>query len=168
MPRCAGAGRAAEVRRQEGLSHRDGVIRRIKGVGIRSEHRAGVARAARLEIGLEGARVPVEVLDAIELQGIDEDRDHGGATLAGDPVRLVDQGEVPGMKGAHRGDEHHRFAPIRPGLAERGKRRVDIHGRLPSPIRNAGWQARGTDSGFLPARGGWGTDLGLAGKDPDQ
>jgi len=75
-------------------------------------------------IGLEGARVLVEVLAGAELQAIDENAgDHGPAVLAG----LGHEGNVALVQVAHGGHEHHL------GFAGKGGAQVvdpgkDLHG----------------------------------------
>ena len=77
-----------------------------------------VAPAARRpgHVGVEVARVGGEILGLVELQRVDEDR-HGHDVALG--RRPLDQRPVPGVQGAHGGDEARPVRPDGPRSASR-------------------------------------------------
>ena len=107
--KVTGTMRAAE-RLREPL-HRDRRLRpvRVDVVRIgREEHvdtRGGEERAVMFQV----ARIAREVVGAVELRGVDEDRGHDEI---GVPPRDLDQRRMPGMERAHR--RHERDARVLP------------------------------------------------------
>ena len=92
------------------------------GLGRREQH-ADAGGGELVAVGLESARVLVEILVRAELQAIDEDRgDHGVAVGAG----LFHQADVAGVEVAHGRHEDEAAAPLerRPQVGDAG---MDLH-----------------------------------------
>src|SRR5690606_15621610 len=69
----------------------------------RSKQNVDVALALKLlDVGLQGARIAVEVLVGAELQPVDEDAGHDGAAML---ARQFHQSQMPRMQVAHGGHE---------------------------------------------------------------
>jgi hypothetical protein len=110
----------AERRAQDGgqlAVHADGrggrIAARVHVLDGRRPHHVHLGLLQQLAVGVEGARILVEVLVGPELQRVDEDADdHAFAQLA----RLVDQADVAGVQIAHGRHERDGLARAAPGL----------------------------------------------------
>jgi len=108
---------------------------RVHLVGRWRKHPIHAAASTQLEVGLEDARISVEVVGALELQRVHKDGAHNDVGAA---AGLVEQGGVTVVQGAHRGHKPNR-GPLgaggeHPGLDLRGRRhrrrrRRPHHGR---------------------------------------
>lgn len=143
---------ATEVSGSVGSLERTGEVARLDGgVEALRVHRSRCGRIDRIdpgsraagEIGLEGARVPCEILGTVELQRVDEDgHDHRVAALASHP----DQFDVAVVERTHGRHERHRRAAGAPlaspgasgvGVAEHLRCRVAHRTVTPSQIRRS-------------------------------
>ena len=91
--------------------------RRRRGVHLfnrRQEQRIDAESLARVSVGLESTRIPVEIILAIELQRVDEDAYHDARTFV---ARPLDQPFMPRMQRAHRRYQPDRSADF-PGASQ--------------------------------------------------
>ena len=98
----AGAGFAFEAVAQAFDDDGSAEILRVDLFGRRHKEIANTKPFERVAIGIEGARIFIEILGRAELLGIHENGDGHGRALA---LRFADEGDVAFVKRAHGRDE---------------------------------------------------------------
>jgi len=118
----AGASCSAEMLGQEGFGHENRAVVVVKLAFVRDKGDFDTFSLASSEVLFQRLQIAAEIAGAVELDGVDEDRNDNRSLVPDLFPGFSNEGEMPFMKGSHRWNEGKWAGKF----LQRGPYRVDV------------------------------------------